>query len=109
MRDIWSLQYRLPTRSGKKPETLLLHKRFRAAYDFLLLREESGENLNNLGEWWTRFQETAEDQRGEMLTTHSPVNSDSDNSDAEEYGSETSRDAPAKRPRRRRRKPASQS
>jgi poly(A) polymerase len=109
MRDIWSLQYRLPTRSGKKPETLLLHKRFRAAYDFLLLREESGENLNNLGEWWTRFQETAEDQRGEMLTTHSSGNSDSDNSDAEEYGSKTSSDAPAKRPRRRRRKPANQS
>jgi poly(A) polymerase len=109
MRDIWSLQYRLPTRSGKKPEALLLHKRFRAAYDFLLLREESGENLNTLGEWWTRFQATAEDQRGEMLTAHRPVNSDSDHSEAEEYGSETSSDAPAKRPRRRRRKPASQS
>jgi poly(A) polymerase len=94
MRDIWSLQYRLPTRSGKKPETLLLHKRFRAAYDFLLLREESGEDLDDLGAWWTRFQETAEDQRGDMLETP---------------GSEPDSDAPAKRPRRRRKKPTSQS
>lgn len=114
MRDIWSLQYRLPTRSGKKPETLLLHKRFRAAYDFLLLREESGESLGGLGEWWTRFQETAEDQRGEMLTLRGSDANDagtnsSESDDAEAEGSEPSNDTRAKRPRRRRRKPASQS
>jgi poly(A) polymerase len=114
MRDIWSLQYRLPTRSGKKPETLLLHKRFRAAYDFLLLREESGESLGGLGEWWTRFQETAEDQRGEMLTlrgsdANSAETNSSESDDSEAEGSEPSNDTRAKRPRRRRRKPANQS
>lgn len=87
MRDIWSLQYRLPIKSGKKPETLLQHKRFRAAYDFLLLREESGEQLDDLGAWWTQFQETAAEDRGELL--EQPT-------------------APTKRPRKRRRKPENQ-
>jgi poly(A) polymerase len=66
MRDIWNLQFRLPIRHGKKPEVLLAHKRFRAAYDFLLLREESGENLENLGEWWTQYQEASESERGNL-------------------------------------------
>lgn len=57
MRDIWHLQSRLPNTRGKKPAVLQGHKRFRAAYDFLLLREQSGEKLDNLGAWWTNFQE----------------------------------------------------
>tara|TARA_R110002072_G_scaffold98034_2_gene215860 strand:+ start:17061 stop:18305 length:1245 start_codon:yes stop_codon:yes gene_type:complete len=57
MRDIWQLQARLPNTRGKKPAILVGHKRFRAAYDFLLLRENSGEKLDNLGEWWTTYQE----------------------------------------------------
>ena len=57
MRDIWHLQSRLPNTRGKKPALLQGHKRFRAAYDFLLLREQSGEKLDNLGAWWTHFQE----------------------------------------------------
>jgi poly(A) polymerase len=55
MREIWNLQFRLPNR--KKAKTLVGHKRFRAAYDFLLLRELAGEKLDNLGEWWTKYQE----------------------------------------------------
>jgi poly(A) polymerase len=57
MRDIWHLQARLTNTRGKKPLNLVGHKRFRAAYDFLLLREASGEKLDNLGQWWTEFQE----------------------------------------------------
>ena len=66
MRDIWHLQSRLTVKFGKKPEILLEHKRFRAAYDFLLLREESGEELDDLGAWWTEFQENAPSKRAEM-------------------------------------------
>jgi len=66
MRDIWNLQFRLPARYGRKPEILIAHKRFRAAYDFLLLREESGEKLDGLGQWWTSFQEADEDARGKL-------------------------------------------
>jgi poly(A) polymerase len=66
MRDIWNLQFRLPIRVGKKPEVLVSHKRFRAAYDFLLLREDSGEKLDGLGEWWTRFQEADGEARNKL-------------------------------------------
>lgn len=67
MRDIWSLQYRLPNRAGKKPETLMLHKRFRAAYDFLLLREEAGAKLEGLGQWWTQYQQANPSERDGMV------------------------------------------
>jgi poly(A) polymerase len=47
------------------------HPRFRAAYDFLLLRAESGEVPAELGEWWTRFQEVDDDERAAMLVADS--------------------------------------
>lgn len=57
MKEIWEYQVRLGKTKGRKPHELLVQKRFRAAYDFLLLREQAGENLNCLGDWWTKFQE----------------------------------------------------
>ncbi len=57
MREIWSMQSRFANTKGKRPVRLLSHPRFRAAYDFLLLRAESGEVDPAQGEWWTRFQE----------------------------------------------------
>jgi poly(A) polymerase len=57
MREIWEFQSRLTHRSGKKSLSLLGHRRFRAAYDFLLLREASGEDLDGLGQFWTEMQE----------------------------------------------------
>lgn len=56
MREIWELQLRLPKTQSRKCQELLGHPRFRAAYDFLLLREQSGEQLHGIGAWWTRFQ-----------------------------------------------------
>jgi poly(A) polymerase len=57
MRDIWHMQPRFLNRSGKRPQRLLTHPRFRAAYDFLLLRAEAGEVEQELADWWTAFQE----------------------------------------------------
>jgi poly(A) polymerase len=57
MRDIWMLQSRFERRRGKAPYRLLEHPRFRAAYDFLLLRSEVGEAPRELADWWTHFQE----------------------------------------------------
>ena len=71
MRDIWNLQFRLPIRHSRKPEILLSHKRFRAAYDFLLLREDSGEKLDGLGQWWTEYQEADETTRDKLK--HQPT------------------------------------
>jgi poly(A) polymerase len=67
MREIWILQPRLQRNSAKRALRLLQHPRFRAAYDFLLLRAETGEDLAELAEWWTRFQESDE-ARAELLT-----------------------------------------
>ena len=72
MREIWYLQFRLLVRRRRKPDALLTHKRFRAAYDFLLIREEVGEKLDNSGEWWTRYQEADAAQRQIMKQSGKP-------------------------------------
>ncbi len=55
MREIWGLQPRLERRVGRSPWRLIEHPRFRAGYDFLLLRGAAGEIDAALGDWWTRF------------------------------------------------------
>jgi poly(A) polymerase len=67
MKEIWLLQPRLEQRSGQRPLRLLALPRFRAAYDFLLLRCQSGEMPMELGEWWTEFQDADDERRDEML------------------------------------------
>ncbi len=54
-RDIWSLQVRLK-RIRKRSLRVLMHAKFRAAYDFLLLRAEAGEELQELVGYWTKEQ-----------------------------------------------------
>ena len=72
MREIWDLQLRLPRRSGKRAQTLFENRRFRAAYDFLLLREQAGEETGNLGQWWTDYQNQPENQRDQMAKSLRP-------------------------------------
>ncbi|EXJ15294.1 Poly(A) polymerase [Imhoffiella purpurea] len=66
MREIWALQHRLEQREGKRPYRLIAHPRFRAAYDFLLLRAEAGEADSELASWWTRFQDATSQERASM-------------------------------------------
>ncbi len=66
IREIWALQDRLQNRHGRRPYILLTHKRFRAAYDFLLLRAEVGGAPQELADWWTEFQIASEERRREM-------------------------------------------
>ena len=56
IKDIWVLQLKLHSRIGKQPYKTVRHPRFRAAYDFLLIREKVSSNGNYLGSWWTNFQ-----------------------------------------------------
>lgn len=72
MRQIWELQWRLPNRLGNKAFTSLEHPKFRAGYDFLLLREESGEDLESLGAWWTEFQFAENDKQQAMIQALQP-------------------------------------
>ncbi|WP_257253937.1 MULTISPECIES: polynucleotide adenylyltransferase PcnB [unclassified Endozoicomonas] len=67
VRDIWEMQYRLERRQPKAIETLMEHPKFRAAYDFLVLREAAGEELNDAGQWWTDIQDSSDQDRSSMI------------------------------------------
>ncbi|MCC6197051.1 MAG: polynucleotide adenylyltransferase PcnB [Burkholderiales bacterium] len=67
IKEIWSLQPRFEQRAGARPYRLLEHERFRAAYDFLALRGQSGEVPAALVQWWTRFQDAGDAERQQML------------------------------------------
>ena len=72
MQEIWSMQPRFEARTGRKPFRLLTHPRFRAAYDFLQLRCESGELAMEVGLWWKNFIAGDPGEREKMLTAPSP-------------------------------------
>lgn len=63
MRDMLALQPRFRRRDGRKALALLENSRFRAAYDFLLLRCESGLEDPQLGAWWTHIQTLPQEER----------------------------------------------
>ncbi len=72
IREIWELQNRLENRQGKRPYALLQNKRFRAAYDFLLLRADVCMAPKELADWWTEFQ-TADKQRQQEMQVALPA------------------------------------
>lgn len=55
-KEMWELQPRLERRQASRVERLLHHPRFRAAYDFLVLRAKSEEDLAQLADWWEHYQ-----------------------------------------------------
>jgi poly(A) polymerase len=67
MKEIWLMQQRFEQRSGQRPFRLLEQPRFRAGFDFLLLRCASGEVDDQLGLWWDEFQDSSTERQIEML------------------------------------------
>ncbi len=65
-KEIWCLQPRFENRRGKRPQRLVTERRFRAAYDFLLLRAMENPELQELADWWTTFQEVEGEERQEL-------------------------------------------
>jgi poly(A) polymerase len=63
MRELFMLQPRFNRRSGVKSLSLLQHPRFRAAYDFLLLRAQAGVADPELAKWWTDIQVLPQEER----------------------------------------------
>ncbi len=63
MRELLMLQPRFNRRSGVKSLSLLQHPRFRAAYDFLLLRAQVGVADPQLAVWWTDIQSLPQEER----------------------------------------------
>jgi len=72
MKEIWALQPRFEQRSGRRPFGLLAHERFRAGFDFLVLRSGSGEAPEELSQWWEKFQHAGEAERQAMLMAPQP-------------------------------------
>lgn len=68
MRDIWFMQDRLSKRAPKRSMKLLEHPRFRASYDFLLLRAESGNAEMELAQWWGKFYDADEEHKHEIVS-----------------------------------------
>jgi poly(A) polymerase len=67
MNEVWTLQARFKRRTGSRTLKLLSHPRFRAAYDFLLLRAETGGAEPELAVWWTKFQEANQTEQEKMI------------------------------------------
>lgn len=56
-REIWLMQYRLNRTRGRRAMRILSHPKFRAGYDFLLLRAAEDESLQPLADFWTKAQD----------------------------------------------------
>ncbi len=103
MRDIWGLQTRFHYRKGKRAMAVLEHPKFRAAYDFLCLRAEVGEDVADECEFWTEYQKrlpahtSAQAGSGKASAAGKPAASD---------GSQKSSGGSRRRRRPRNRKPA---
>ena len=72
IRDVWRLQSSLERRAPRNLSRTLAHPRFRAAYDFLVLRSETGEADPELAQWWTDIQDASDEQRGSMVAAVRP-------------------------------------
>jgi poly(A) polymerase len=76
MREIWALQPRFERRSPGSAQRLFEHMRFRAAYDFMVLRCDAGEAPAELAAWWTRFADPdADTQDRQELFAQVPASS----------------------------------
>ena len=93
VRDVWSLQPRLERRQKKNLSRMLSHPKFRAAYDFLLLRAELDMAEQQAADFWTEIQETHE-------VVPRPDPDDDDYSDGGEGGRDGGRERGEGRSRR---------
>ncbi len=67
MREIWLMQPRFERRTPASARALAEQARFRAGYDFLRLRADSGEMATDLADWWEDFHLGNDDDREALL------------------------------------------
>jgi len=72
MREVWALQLLLEHCAPDDVDELIQNRRFRAAYDFLLLRASIDDRLQPLADWWTEIQRSHNEHR-ENLLENKPV------------------------------------
>lgn len=66
-REVWQLQSRLEERQPRFVKRTLGHKRFRAAFDFLVLRADYDDSLKKKATWWTQIQELDSQGQEKMI------------------------------------------
>jgi poly(A) polymerase len=76
LREMLALQPRFERRDGRRALALLNHPRFRAAYDFLVLRAAAGVVPQELADWWTELQTLGAEQRLERVAAIVPSEGD---------------------------------
>jgi len=67
--EIWTLHFRLVGRKPKSIRQSMENRRFRAAYDFMLLRASMSEVDQDITDWWTKIQEVSEEEQDDMIDT----------------------------------------
>jgi len=91
MREMLALQPRFESKRGKRAMKLLDHRRFRAAYDLMVLLAEVGQANKETAQFWTDVQTQSAEERAESFQIGRPGTSDK-----------------KRRPRRRRRRKSTQ-
>jgi len=67
MREIWLMQPRFDRRTASSAAGLASQVRFRAGYDFLRLRADTGEVPIELADWWEDFHLGTDEEREALL------------------------------------------
>jgi poly(A) polymerase len=67
MREIWVMQPRFEKRVGSGPWGMVEQPRFRAAFDFMRLRADTGEVDELLADWWQEFSTASDSVRQDLL------------------------------------------
>jgi len=67
MKELLAMQWRFNQRQGARAARLLEHKRFRAAYDFLMLRAQCGEVDRETADWWTEIQRLSPEEQQKLI------------------------------------------
>nr|WP_174506700.1 polynucleotide adenylyltransferase PcnB [Acinetobacter sp. Marseille-Q1620] len=71
VREVWEMQSRLLNPKPQQIEALSGHARFRAGFDFMLLREKSGDTSSNgMGSWWEAYQNMTTDEKERAISVY---------------------------------------
>ena len=71
IREVWEMQVRLLQPKPQQIAALSNHARFRAGFDFLLLREKSGDpETLGMGQWWDAYQLMSGDEKERAIAQY---------------------------------------
>ena len=71
IREVWEMQTRLLNPKPQQIQALAGHARFRAGFDFLLLREKSGDrSTEGMGQWWDAYQNMTTDEKEKAIAQY---------------------------------------